>query len=438
VERDAFVIASSAEDVLEGASGANLQSLVDSYQRRTGARAVIVDTRGISVADSAPQSPNERDFATRPEIKRALAGTVAFGVRRSSTLNTDLLYVAVPAASGGVIHGAVRITFSMGEVSARIMRTWIALGLVALVALIVSGVVGWMLASSAARPLRGLESATRRLADGDLDARAPPSAGPREVRAVARAFNDMGDRLKELVNAQSEFVADASHQLRTPLTALQLRMENIEEEAEGGLRQEAEAAGEELWRLRRIVDGLLALARAEGARPTTRSEDASAIIAARARAWAPLAHEKGVTVEVTVSPELHVEEVPGGLEQILDNLMANALEAAPPRSSIQIDATHEGPWTVIHVSDEGPGLTAEERSHAFDRFWRGSASDASGSGLGLAIVRQLARVSGGDAELRISKAGGVEAVVRLPTRSAVTADGERRSGPVRRGVRSGR
>ncbi|HMQ26672.1 MAG TPA: HAMP domain-containing protein, partial [Acidimicrobiales bacterium] len=268
VERDAVALASLSEDVLEGTQDLDLQAVAETYQERTGGRVVIVDEQGDVVADSDPLRPGERSFASRPEIDVALGGRVATGTRYSDSLDQNLLYVAVPVASGGEVHGAVRITYPTSTVDERVQRNWIRLGLVALVTLVAATLVGIVLARSVTRPLRRLQETATQLGHGDLEARTPVGAGPPEVRSLAVAFNDTATRLEQLVTAQEAFVADASHQLRTPLTALRLQLENVREEVGPDQGDEIDAALSEVGRLSRMVDGLLALARAER-RPAT-------------------------------------------------------------------------------------------------------------------------------------------------------------------------
>jgi sensor histidine kinase regulating citrate/malate metabolism len=162
VERDAVSLASLAEDTLEGGRSADpaaLASLAGNYQRDTGGRVVIVDAEGMSVVDSSdPGGP--RSFASRPEIETALReGTVATGVRHSTTLGIDLLYVTVPIASSGVIHGAVRITYPMSAVEDRVLRYWLILAAIAAVVLVAVGLIGRRIARSIARPLADVERA---------------------------------------------------------------------------------------------------------------------------------------------------------------------------------------------------------------------------------------------------------------------------------------
>ena len=264
LERDARTIGAFAEDTLEGIADQDLQAAADRYAKRTGARALILNERGRVVADSDPVvgATNYRD---RPEVAAALEGQLAAGTRRSDTLDTDLLYVAVPVASGGDVHGVVRLTYPTTAVDHRVRRVWLTLGGVAVVSLVAAGAIAVALARSVTRPLRELQAAATALGGGDLSVHAPDDHGPPEVQALAKAFNDTSRRLEELMGAQDAFVADASHQLRTPLTALRLRLENLEAGAPPEDAAELGAALDESNRLSRLVDGLLALAGADRA-----------------------------------------------------------------------------------------------------------------------------------------------------------------------------
>ncbi len=425
VLRDAFNLAALAEDTLEGTSSIDLQGLADNYQERTGARVVIVDSSGIQVADSAGSADNPRDFSTRDEFIGALGGNVASGTRHSDTLGGSMVYVAVPVASSGVVHGAVRVTYPTSEVDARVREAWLALLAIAGLSLVMAAVVGVVLARSATQPLAEVTEAASALGAGDLGARAPDRSGPPEVRLLAGSFNDMATRLEALLSAQQAFVADASHQLRTPLTALRLRLENLE--AEAATAQDAaelRAAMDEADRLSRLVDGLLVLARAErtGAGATAVPVDVRMLLTDRAAVWTPVAEERGLSIVVDdVGARCTLLATPDHLEQALDNLIANALDAAPSGTVLRLGAGIEGEWCALHVTDAGPGLDAAQRERAFDRFWRASSTrtDLSGSGLGLAIVRSLAEADGGTAELRANGDGpGLDAVLLLPNHGA--------------------
>jgi two-component system, OmpR family, sensor kinase len=266
-------------------------------------------------------------------------------------------------------------------------------------------------------PLQQLDATAADLGGGDLTVRADTDAGPPEVVALAETFNRMADRLDALVTSQRRFVADASHQLRTPLTALRLRLENIDPSDVTGLSAAREAALVEAGRLSRMVDGLLALARAEGHSPPRESVDVGTVIDERFSAWSPLAAERGVDFQLEPGSErvMSIMAVPGHLDQILDNLIDNALDATPSGRAVRIGADPVGSTIEVHVIDDGRGLSDEESERAFDPFWRGPHhDDRTSTGLGLAIVDQLVRANEGTVTLGRSPSGGVDAIVRFP------------------------
>jgi signal transduction histidine kinase len=415
VERDAVALAGLVEDRVQAGAqpgDAALDRILDRYAADTDARVVVVGADGRLLADSDTARELGRDFSTRPEIATALGGAVATGTRRSETLGQSLLYVAVPVASGGRIFGAVRTSVPTSRVDALVRNYWLVLGSIALVVLAVVALAGMWLARWVSRPLTQLRDATRTAEGGDLTVRADTTSGPEEVREVARAFNDMVARLDVMVGTQEQFVADASHQLRSPLTALRLRIENLRYDADPAAEADLEGALEEVERLSRLVNGLLALARADRRAPERAVRELAPLLEARGDAWGAAAAEAGVALEVSAAPGIRCELAEGALEQVLDNLLANAIEAAPPGTAVALAATADGAVAEITVTDAGPGMDAEAREHAFDRFWRGR-DDRIGSGLGLAIVKRLVEADGGTVHLEEAEGGGLRAVVRL-------------------------
>ena len=423
VERDAVALAALVEDRLQtGAQpgDAALTGVVGRYSRSTGARVVVIGPRGALLADSDATLGLGRDFSTRPEIAAALDGSIATGTRRSETLGTSLLYVAVPVASGGVVHGAVRASVPTSRLDSIVIRYWLVLGGVALVVLGAVAVAGRWLALWVSRPLTHLRDATRQAEAGDLAVRADASNGPAEVREVASAFNDMVSRLDLVVGTQEQFVADASHQLRSPLTALRLRIENLQHEVSPAVGEELESAIGEVDRLSRLVNGLLTLAHAERRAPERSRQDVGRLVSERADAWRFAAAERGVEIAEEIADDLWSPLSPGALEQVLDNLIANALDAAPPETAVRLSAERAGGGVRIGVADRGPGMDPESREHAFDRFWRGR-EDRTGSGLGLAIVKSLVEADGGSVALDATPGGGLRVLIDLPAQVAAPA-----------------
>lgn len=421
LERDAFVLASYVQNRLTEPDTSELATIAFNYSVETKGRVVIIARTGEVLADTDPLRDGIRNFSSRPEVAAALDQKVASGSRYSESLKTGLIYVAVPVSQGNDVVGAVRLSYSTKQVEDRVHQYWLLLGLAGAVTLAVAAMVGIFIARWVTRPLGELNDAAREIGAGDLDARADASHGPPEVRALASSFNLTAERLRELLVAQEQFVADASHQLRTPLTALRLRLEMIESEVDGPVLEDIEAAHSEVLRMSRLVDGLLALARSERSSGSDPSSIAiGPIIAERLSIWEHIARERSVSL-ITVPTALDAVADPDRLGQILDNFIANALEVSPPESSLMIRTsieTHGATrYTVVHVVDQGPGLTDEQRDRVFDRFWRAEAgrSELGGSGLGLAIVRKLAEADRGWAELRAAPSGGIDAVVLLPS-----------------------
>lgn len=416
VERDAVALAALVEDTLQDStrpSDPGLVRTVDRYATSTDARVVVVSRTGRLLADSSDDRRLGRDFSTRPEITSALGGSIASGTRRSNTLEVDLLYVAVPVASGGVVHGAVRVSVPTSRLDSLVISYWLLLGSVALVVLGAVAVAGRWLALWVSRPLTHLRDAARRAESGDLAVRADDTSGPAEVRELSSAFNDMVSRLDLVVGTQEQFVADASHQLRSPLTALRLRIENLQHDVSPGVADELESAIGEVDRLSRLVNGLLTLAHADRRAPERTRHDVGQLARERADAWRFAAAEHGVEITASAATGLWASLSPGALEQILDNLIANALEVAPSDTAVRLAAARIGDDVTVEVSDHGPGMDPTTREHAFDRFWSGS-DDRRASGLGLAIVKSLVEADGGSVRLNAASGTGLCVVITLP------------------------
>jgi signal transduction histidine kinase len=416
-ERDATVLAGYYEDDLQQSKAVD-PAAADVYARHTGIRVVVVDAAGTSLIDTS--APAGRDFSTRPEIKIALRGARAEGTRHSNTLNAGLLYVAVPVASGGKVYGAVRLTLGTAEVNALVHRYWLGLLGIAVVVLIVMAGIGWAIARSVTRPLRRLDAAAARFATGDLTSIEPDPGAPAEIAVLGATMNTMAQRLDRLLAEHREFVADASHQLRTPLTALRLRLENLQSASDdAGEAEDLDAAIDETNRLAGLVGDLLQFARAEeGAK--LESVDLVRLAADRVDTWSAIADLAAVTLDFTApdGPVL-VGAVPGGVEQILDNLIDNAISVAPAGTRVSVTVAHGRTHHRFTIADEGPGLSDELKARALDRFWRSDHSRP-GSGLGLPIAHALAKASGGTLVLHDASPGGLAVTVTLPATGATS------------------
>jgi two-component system, OmpR family, sensor kinase len=412
--------AAQAQLVAASASGrmddpGDLRRQADEAAQDLGGRVIVVDETGQLVADSAGSTPSS--YADRPEIRTALQdGRVAQGRRFSETLGESFLYTAVPVVEGDNRVGAVRVTHNVEAIDRRVRRDVLGLIGIGVIALVLGLAFAWFLAGSLARPLQRLAAAARRVEAGDLQARAEPE-GSTEHREVAHAFNDMTERLGQVLEAQREFVANASHQLRTPLTGLRLRLEAAALKAGPELGQELEAAEQEVQRLAQLLTALLTLAR-EGDRPTARATvSLGAAVEQAEERWAELARGSGHDLATTCSSDAVASASEEDLAIVLDNLIENALNYSPG-GVVTVECGRDGQEVYLAVLDEGPGLEPGEEVRIFERFARGSGGRRSpGTGLGLALVATLARRWGGTATIANRLEGGVRAEVWLPAPS---------------------
>jgi signal transduction histidine kinase len=325
--------------------------------------------------------------------------------------------------AGTATIGTVALARPTASVDHQVTVLWGLIAAVATAGLIAAALVAVGLARWVSRPLSDLEVAARHLGDGELATRSPAGDGPSEVRRLAANFNLMAARLEALVHGHQATMADVSHQLRTPLAALRLRLELLAQDSDEVVATELAGAQDEIARLSRLVNGLLAVARAENitAPPTVVAVDA--VIRSRVSAWRPAADEHGITLTATTPDRVRARIGDGQLEQILDNLLANALDALHAGQSIVITSEAAPDLARITVADNGPGMSANQKRLAFRRF---ATSTEGGTGLGLAIVDRLVVSNGGAAALSDTPGGGLTVNIELP---AVPEDrGPRRSG----------
>jgi signal transduction histidine kinase len=428
--RDAVVIGATVQDRLAEAHQPDpvTNAVARKYADTTGARVVIIDRNGTVRADSSASDEGDTDagprsMASRPEYREALAGSFAAVTRNSVTLGYKSLYVAVPVSSVGKLLGAVRVSFPTTVIDRRIavQRTRL-LFLGVLMATIVAFLGAW-LARWVAQPIAALRQTTRTFGMGNLQARAQTTQGPEDIRQLGGEFNTMAERLHDLVLTQHAFVADASHELRSPLTAIRLQLEAMEYGDDVTRDERRVRAIEEVNRLARNVDGLLVLARQDTADAVTTEVDLSLVASQRAEFWQPLMHERGIGLETNCAPSLLAHVSPDRVGTVLDNLISNALDAAPVGSVLTVSAQQSEGNVTIHVIDRGRGMEPEQRVAAFDRFWRESSNRTAlgGSGLGLAIARKLVAADRGTIRLDGATPHGIDAVITYPRTSTKAA-----------------
>lgn len=424
MERDAFILAGHAKETLNTTSGSVLPSLqpyLHEHSSTKGTRALVTNSTGLIVASNDPSLVVGADFSNRPEVAEALTGVRSVGERASRTLGQPLVFVAVPVLLGDDVLGVVRLSNPKSLIDRAVRDRIFGTAIAGLFTVIAAGILAIPFALGIARPITRLTRRTEKLAEGDFSVRADDSTGPPEVRELSRSFNVMAGRLGLMVENQRHFAGAVSHQLRTPLTALRLRLEQAQDalgDSSPDVADAIEASRAETDRLQEMVEQLLALARIEGGTAATSTVDASVVAHSRIAMWESLASEHSISFVVNAPARAECAAIDGSLEQIIDNYIDNALGVAPDGSTIEIVVTRDAAHVYVDVIDEGPGLTPDQRGLAFERFWRGKHTEnAPGTGLGLAIVRQLAVACGGTAEL-LARADGKSGLIARVTLAA--------------------
>ncbi|GGN84356.1 two-component sensor histidine kinase [Actinoplanes lobatus] len=379
------------------------------YQELYGIGTMLVDQdqRVLSVFGSRPADP-------AGAIRGALAGHQVGSPETLWPWTTEPLVVAVPVSDGGAVLGVV-LTVSPTDRNRRaVLVVWLVLAMVGAIAVAACLTTAHRLAGWVLRPVTRLDAAAHEIAAGDSAARVQPGLGPPELRRLSASFNEMADAVAEAMERQRSFVAHASHQLRNPLTVLRLRIEDL-----GGglddedLRADHEIALEETDRLADVLDGLLALARAERGQQRVEVVDAVALTRNRVQAWRPLTERRDIEL-VAVLPEerLPARMVATALDQALDALIDNALKFTPAGGKVEVEVAAREGGAEVTVRDTGPGMTEEQRRRAAERFWRApDAQNVDGAGLGLSIVAVLVEASGGRFTLAPAATGGLAATI---------------------------
>jgi signal transduction histidine kinase len=281
----------------------------------------------------------------------------------------------------------------------------------------VAGLGGWWVGRRTLQPLADMATQAESIAG---HAPTPHLRAPRrddELGRLAGAFNGLLDRLAATSNAQRQFMADASHELRTPVSIVRTtaQVALTRERSADDYREALAIVAEQTARVTRLVDGMFLLARAEAngiaiARELLYLDD---LLAECARGLQVLAHARGVTIRLEVSNEVSFSGDAVLLRQMISNLLDNAVRHAKAGGEVRVSLRHEPPNITIAVRDDGPGVAAEDREQIFERFVRRDVR-SQGAGLGLPIARWVAEAHGGRLVLAPERGPGAEFVVTLP------------------------
>jgi two-component system OmpR family sensor kinase len=306
-----------------------------------------------------------------------------------------------------------------------------------LLALVLSVLLAWLISRSVARPIQRTAAAARAMAEGDYDQQLPLS-GPAEVQELAASFNRMARQVKSSRQAQRDFVANVSHDLKTPLTSIQGFSQAILDGTAADPEAARRAAGiihDEAGRMRRMVDDLLLLARMDAGelQLDRQAVDLVPLLASCVTRLEPRAQDGGIALNLDTPPS-GLPPITGDgdrLVQLFTNLLDNALKHTPAGGRVTVTASASGDQVVVAVADTGPGIPADELARVFERFYQVDKSrartQAPGVGLGLAICKELAEAHGGRIAAESVVGVGTKFSVTLPTADAAPTVARRRT-----------
>jgi two-component system sensor histidine kinase BaeS len=296
------------------------------------------------------------------------------------------------------------------------------LRLVALVLVVAGLVLAVRALRRAALPVGDVMEATERVAGGDYSARIV-ERGPRETRALARAFNSMITRLQADDEQRRILLADVTHELRTPLTVIQGNLEGLLDGIYPRDDVHLSPILEETRILSRLIDDLRTLALAESGALQLQKEptDLAMLVSDTVASFQAQADKVGLALSANAAPDLVLEVDPERIRQVLENLIANALRYTPQGGTIRVSCAAEGTRAVISVNDTGAGIPPDELAHIFDRFHK--SRDSRGTGLGLAIARNLVVAHGGEISAHSVLGQGTTVRITLPLAGGAGSDG---------------
>ncbi|MFE7429320.1 MULTISPECIES: sensor histidine kinase [unclassified Streptomyces] len=391
-----------------------LRGELDTYDSVYGIHAGVLYRDDSAMAKAPADWQLPLDGEGREAFQEALLGRRSHDPQQVWPWQRGRIVIASPVVRDGDVVAVVVIDSPTSEMRARTLRGWLLIAAGEAIAMLVAvgaaiRLTGWVLL-----PVRTLDAATHDIASGRMRSRVAASGGPPELRRLARSFNEMADNVESVLEQQRAFVADASHQLRNPLSALLLRIELLALELPEG-NEEIASVRTEGKRLAQVLDDLLDLALAEHAAADLRLTDIGALTEERVASWRPVADDKGVRLRSDGPTAVTAWTDPIALSSALDAVIDNALKFTPAGEEVLVTVGSGRDDVTVVVADHGPGLTPQELERVGDRFWRSTQhQNVKGSGLGLSISKALLAAGGGSLDYTANEPHGLRVTMTVP------------------------
>ena len=427
----ARILALSLEDI-----GSVSQPAVRAMAAAAGGRVTLVRSGGRVTVDSDADAATMENHATRPELKKALAGTPGWAIRRSGTLGIPFLYVAVPCRGGAV---RVAVPYAQVEEQAAQIRAKILISTA--LAFVPALLLAAFLARWLSRQFATIMAHAGELAGGNFRARLPATGGS-EFGQLARTLNDTAanlertveqlqrehSELERLERVRKDFVINVSHELRTPLASIQGYTETLLDGALSDPQYNVRFLGiirHNAERLARLTEDLLTLSRIEQKRQKLEFEPHAigGLLAEAIELVRPIAGKSSIRLSTELEPGMPEVWCDGeAVSQILSNLLDNAIKYTPAGGSIVAGARPAGRFVEVFVRDSGAGIPAEDLPRLFERFYRvdkARSRELGGTGLGLSIVKHLVGAHNGTVRVESRVQQGSTFYFTLPAEEAV-------------------
>lgn len=354
-------------------------------------------------------------------LQRAMEGETAFVSTRSLLRRDNMRIIAIPIKRGNEVVAVLFLGRNTREIHDFFGSLYLIGGILGLISMIISAYAGYVMAQRALQPIREITAVARAVAAGDLSRRLRSFSQDKEIAVLIRSLNKMFQDLEASFESQKRFTADASHELRIPLTVMKgeievtLRRQRKAAEYAEVLRQQLST----IERMERIVDGLLTLARADAGLLELHKQaiDIGQLVREVGEKHVGLFASKHVHLRIRADHGLEVLGDHDRLQQVVFNLLNNAYKYAPEKSEVVLVCEKHGDQACIQVQDQGPGIPEQHLPHIFEPFYRPDSARSrsqGGAGLGLAICKRIVDVHGGHIEVESKEGAGTRFLVYIP------------------------
>ncbi|MBI5030236.1 MAG: HAMP domain-containing protein [Chloroflexi bacterium] len=415
-------VAHAEEEERNNESGRSLDTLIGSYAQGVGGRLTLLD-RNLRVIFSSDNLVPINFKASHREFVVASDGTLQSDIRTDEWRKEERLFVAVPLrGEHNEVMGWVQLSTPMTPIYKEILETWISYTAIGLAMLLVTAIASVVIARQIAVPVQKLTTTSEQIAAGKLDQRVSPE-GPNEIQRLAVAFNRMTERVQEMIEQQREFVDNAAHELRSPLTSIRLRIEMLQTRGKNDPQLTQRYLGQmerEVGYLQRMIDHLLSLASIENNPDilVMTPLDLALLLYDVADSMGEIVRQAGLDFKTDIPERLPTVQANADQMMImLRNLIDNAIKYTPRGGTILLTAKSLPNQVEIQVADTGVGIPADSLPHIFDRFYRVDKSHSratGGTGLGLSLVQTIVQAHHGRIDATSQVNQGSTFTIHLP------------------------